>query len=93
MIRIGGVPLLDCTDLGVDARGSRMRLGRLEIQRATADCILSGGELKTQHLQLFIPVALLPRQCSLRRYHLNSPILNGFPSIKVEACLFAKYHN
>lgn len=93
MIRMGGALLLDCTELGVDARGSRMRLGRLEIQRASADCELSRGEMKTQHWQLFIPVALLPRQRSLRRYHVSSSTLNGFPSLKVEACLFAKYHN
>lgn len=92
MIHIPGV-LLGCPELGVDVRGSRMRLGRLEIQRATADCILGGGEVKTQHLQLFIPVALLPRQCTLRQYHVSSSILNGFPSLKVGACLFAKYHN
>lgn len=43
MISIGGVLLLDCTELGVEGKGSKMRLGKLEIQRTTADCILSEG--------------------------------------------------
>lgn len=35
--------IIDCTELGVDVRGSKMRLEKLEIQRTTADCILSEG--------------------------------------------------
>lgn len=63
-IHIGGVLLLDCTELGMDARGSRMSVRRLEFPRTTADCILCGGKMKTQHLQLLTPTALLPKQCS-----------------------------
>lgn len=36
MIHIGGVPLPDCTELGVDARGPGMSVGELEFQRTTA---------------------------------------------------------
>lgn len=47
MINIGGVRLPNCTELRVDTGGSSVRPGRLEMQRATADCILSGGEMTT----------------------------------------------
>lgn len=38
MVRIGGVLLLDRTELAADSEAYRMRLVKLEIQRATADC-------------------------------------------------------
>lgn len=77
---IGGVPLTDCTELGV--------WGGWNSRTATPWRWDENTAPTAPHLLL-----CFLNSAAKTITHKSSSILNGFPSLKVEACLFAKYHN